>query len=117
MSTSRDRADGGGVKRLLLPLLLVPFAACGFEEADVPVAQEDVIDRVALGRKFWTKHDCETCHTDGDLFGAPSLTGLDPETILMFLDGTEPHSGGVFPATIEDARNLSAFLSAVLAAR
>ena len=68
----------------------------------------------ALGQAFYDENQCASCHTGetADPFAAPSLQGLDASTLLAWMDGSAPHSGGTFAAvTTEDAENLAAYLA------
>ena len=107
---------------LSIPALLA-LAACPSdtqpkEAAATEVAPSDpASDKaavIAAGEALCVEHACTSCHVEGadDPFAAPSLRGVDADSLLAFMDGTAPHSGGVVDAvTAEDAANLAAFLA------
>ncbi len=83
------------------------------EPASEPPPAEAGPDAEA-GAAFYEVNRCAECHVEGsvDPFAPPGLSDADAETLLAFMDGSAPHSGGsIEGVTAVDAVDLAAFLS------
>ena len=73
----------------------------------------EIPGEAAAGEAFYEAHMCGSCHgNDDDIFAPPTIRGADATSLLAWMDGTTPHSGGTVDGiTAEDAANLAAFLA------
>ena len=82
-------------------------------EAADPAAEDD-LGAVAAGLAFYEDNACASCHVEGvdDVMAPPSLIKVDAGSLLAFMDGTAPHTGGATEGVTEaDAANLEAYLA------
>lgn len=83
-------------------------------EDPVAEAPDPALAAVEAGRTFYADQGCANCHVEGvdDVMAPPTLRAVDADSLLAFLDGTAPHTGGAIEGVREeDAANLEAFLA------
>lgn len=96
------------------PMTEDPTTEDSTTEAPTTEAPDPALAAVEAGRAFYEEQGCANCHVEGvdDVMAPPGLRAVDAGSLLAFMDGTAPHSGGVSEdVTEEDAANLEAYLA------